>query len=192
MIAPSIMVTLLTAMSLEATRDKIETCAVPASALLGRYVGEHAYTDCYRVEVCATVTQAQFVYAFYTTRVFKLERAILKWAVAKASDDAGAGQLARGEIDRFSAWHVEQRSENQLLLADYRGRTRSWLMSVPTGDENSATTELYFGSAVVPNTNPAMGEARLGLVFRLLLRFHKIYSRILLHAAKSQLQRQAR
>lgn len=173
-------------------RDKIETCAIPGNALLGRYVGEHAYTDCYRVEVALTVTQSQFVYAFYTTWVFKLERAILKWVVARPSSDAEAMRLAAGEIEQFSAWHVEDRSENQLLLSDFRDRTRSWLMTLPAGDESSAGTRLYFGSAVVPRKDPATGEAGMGSMFRVLLGFHRIYSRILLHSARSRLLRQAR
>jgi len=176
-------------MPADATRDQVEACAVP-DALLGRYAGEHAYADCYRVEVAASVTLEQFVYAFYTTRVFKLERAILQWVVAKPSTDAGARQLARGELDRFAAWDVEDRSDNQLLLSDYRGRTRSWLMTLPGGDENSPGTVLYFGSAVVPVTDPAGGAGRLGLLFHCLLGFHKVYSRILLHAARARLLRQ--
>jgi hypothetical protein len=36
------------------------------------------------------VTLAEYVNAFYTTRVFRLERIILKWAVSRPSTDAQA------------------------------------------------------------------------------------------------------
>lgn len=129
--------------------------------------------------------------AFYTTWIFKLERAILKWAVSRASTDLDAKRLAEGEIDRFSAWSVEDRNDNQLLMCDFQGRTRSWLMTLPAGDQDTATTGLYFGSAVVAQSNPS-GAAKMGLLFRALLGFHKIYSRILLHAAKTRLLHQLR
>lgn len=167
----------------------IKSCPLPVDALLGSYIHAGAYTDCYRAELPGTVTQAQYVNAFYTTWVFKLERAILKWAVSMPSLDSEANQLAQGEIDNFAAWHVESRCDNQLLLSDFRGRTRSWLMTLPASDTNRAKTHLYFGSAVVPAQDPRSGETRLGLVFGALLGFHKIYSRILLHSARARLKR---
>ena len=167
----------------------IKPCSLPAAALLARYVGDRAYTDCYRVEIPGTVTQVEFVVAFYTTWVFKLERAILQWAVSRASTDLDARQLAEGEIDRFSAWSVEDRNQNQLLMCDFQGRTRSWLMTLPAGDQDTAATGLYFGSAVVAQRDPN-GVAKTGLLFRALLGFHKVYSKILLHAAKTRLLRQ--
>ncbi len=65
---------------------------------------------------------------FYTTLLFKLERFILKWTVSKSSTDAQARQLSDGEIEQFAAWHVEGRNENEILMCDFGGRTRSWLM----------------------------------------------------------------
>ncbi len=61
--------------------------------------------------------------AFYTTGVFKLERRILKWAVARPSTDEQARQLAAGAIDAFfAAWRVERPHElPQLLLFDFSG-----------------------------------------------------------------------
>jgi hypothetical protein len=74
-----------------------------------------------------SVSQAQYVSAFYTTFVFKLERLILKWTVSKPSTDAQVKRLADGSIDSFAAWMVEARSQNQLLMCDYQRLTRSWL-----------------------------------------------------------------
>ena len=161
---------------------------MPDQALLGRYCGDGAYTDCYATEVSGAVPHAEYVTAFYTTWVFKLERLILRWLVSKPSNDAQARQLAEGSIDSFAAWHVEKRSENQLLLCDFLGRTRSWLMVAPAVTRDQ--TRLYFGSAVVPARNPKTGTRKLGRGFYALLGFHKIYSKVLLYSAKSRLERQ--
>ena len=56
------------------------------------------------------------------------------------------------DIEKFAAWHVENRSENEILMCDFRGRTRSWLMVAPVSTVSDARTRLYFGSAVVPRT----------------------------------------
>jgi hypothetical protein len=148
---------------------------------------EGAYTDCYSTDLDKTVSQAAFVEAFYTTWVFKLERSILKWAVAKPSTDAQAKRLAQGSLDVFSAWTVEDRCEDQLLLCDLHGRTRSWLMAVPFKEFSGSGTRLYFGSAVVPPKGRKTGDNDIGTGFRLLLGFHKLYSEILLRVAKNRL-----
>lgn len=163
----------------------IRPCPLPEASLLDRYRLRDAYTDCYSTDIADTVTQAAFVQAFYTTWVFKLERLILKWAVWKPSTDAQAAQLAQGGVDAFSAWTVEDRREDQLLLCDMHGRTRSWLMAVPLEGRSGTGTRLYFGSAVVPAKGK---ETDIGAGFRFLLGFHKLYSKVLLHAAKRRLQ----
>ena len=166
----------------------IESCPLPDNALLDRYRRDGAFTDCYTTEISGVVRQPQLVLAFYTTAVFKLERLILKWAVSKPSTDVQAAQLAEGSIDAFAAWQVEARTENQLLMRDTYGRTRSWLMVVPIPHGSGARTRLYFGSAVVPEKNPKTGRSRPGLVFRALLGFHKLYSVVLLYSARSSLE----
>ena len=158
---------------------------LPAQALLAKYARGGAYTDCYATEMAASVSHAEFVEAFYTTALFKIEALLLAWFVAKPSSDAHARQLAAGERDAFAAWSVEARSVDQLLLSDFQGRTRSWLMVAPI----PGGTRLYFGSAVVPTVNKATGQARMGFAFRALLGFHKLYSRALLSAARSRLAR---
>jgi hypothetical protein len=72
-------------------------------------------------------------------------------------------------------------------MCDYQGRTRSWLMSAAAPDGDATRTRLYFGSAVVPALNPRSGRNEMGFVFRALLGFHKIYSRVLLGAAATRL-----
>jgi hypothetical protein len=166
--------------------DKIRSIAVPESALLAKYTRAGAYTDCYTCVAPGSVSHAQFIETFYTTVPFKLERLILKWLVAKPSSDLGARELAAGTRVEFAAWTVEARAMDQLLMCDYMARTRSWLMVEPAGSAMSPATRLYFGSAVVPVADKASGELRLGKYQRL-LGFHRLYSRVLLGAARSRL-----
>jgi hypothetical protein len=167
----------------------IWSCQLPSDALLKRYLASGAYADCYVTEVARRVSHAEFVEAFYTTAVFKLERLILRVLVSRSSTDAQAGQLARGELSSFAAWSVEGRVPNQLLLSDLSGRTKSWLMVAENSD--FIGTRLYFGSAIVPVHSRKTGRTSLGPVFTALLGFHKLYSRLLLRAAERRLSRKA-
>ena len=166
----------------------IRACPLPDAALLKRYDDIGAYTDCYETDFDCHVSHEQFVVAFYTTWLFKLERWILSWAVKRPSTDAQAVELARGHRDQFAAWSVEARCMDQLLLCDLHGRTRSWLM-VSSDGEVGQGTRLYFGSAVVPRVDPATRIPSPGLLFRALLGFHRVYSILLLRAACSRLVR---
>ena len=166
----------------------IQPCSLPRGALLNTYKRTGAYTDCYATDIHGSVSHQQFVTAFYTTPLFKLERVILKWAVSKPSTDVDAQQLASGAVDAFAAWRVEKRSENQLLMCDLHGHTRSWLMVAPLKTDRGPATRLYFGSAVVPVKSASTGTLAIGFGFRALLGLHKIYSKALLFAARSQLK----
>jgi hypothetical protein len=146
-----------------------------------------AYADCYCIDVEGRVAQAAFIEAFYSTWLFKLERLLLAWFVARPSTDEDARRLGAGAVSGFAAWSVERQDAQQLLLCDFQGRTRSWLMAVPADD--GASTRLYFGSAVVPVRDRATGETSLGFPFRALLGYHKLYSRLLLAAAARRLAR---
>lgn len=161
---------------------------LPDDALLARYRANGAHTDCYATEIPGRPTLTQYVTAFYTTPVFRLERLVLKLALARPSTDEEAAQLAEGRRDTFAAWRVESRNDNQLLLADLQGRTRSWLMVKPD-PVNSERTHLYFGSAIVPRENPDSGKRSLGPVFTALMGFHKVYSQVLLASACAGLPR---
>jgi hypothetical protein len=160
--------------------------ALPEAALLQRYLGR-GYTDCWATEVEGLVPHAAYVEAFYTTPVFRLERWILRIAVSRPSTDDDARRLAAGESDAFAAWSVEARAPDQLLLCDMLGRTRSWLMVTP-GDAPERT-RLWFGSAVVAARDEKTGEPVLGRSYSALLGFHKLYSRVLLSAARARLRR---
>jgi hypothetical protein len=171
---------------------KIRSCRLPSDSLLNRYVASGAYADCYVTEVARAVSLPEFVEAFYTTAMFKLERLMLRLFVSRPSTDTQAGQLARGELSSFAAWSVEGRGADQLLLSDFTGRTKSWLMVAAPENPDSIGTRLYFGSAVVPVRNAKTGRKGLGPVFGALLGFHRLYSRVLLRAAGRRLSCKAR
>jgi hypothetical protein len=156
--------------------------------MLDKHAKNGAYADCYWTQVPERVAFPEFIFTFYTTPLFKLERFILKLIAAKPSTDIQARQLAEGSCNKFAAWHVEARRENEILMCDFRGRTRSWLMTVPVNTANGSRTQLYFGSAIVPKRNPKTGELSLGFGYQALLGFHKIYSVLLLHSAKLRIQ----
>ncbi|MGA0601505.1 DoxX family protein [Caulobacter sp. KR2-114] len=162
----------------------IEAADLPAGALLGRYAGQGGYADCLVVRVPGHVTQAAFVEAFYTTALFKLERLVLAVLLARPSSDAQARRLAAGQAERFAAWTVEARTADQILLCDFLGASRSWLMSAPAAAAGDASaTTLRFGTALVPRR----GAPGLGLGFRALVPFHRVYAPALLRAAVRRL-----
>jgi hypothetical protein len=159
---------------------------LPEHSLLFGYHVRGDYTDCFTADVAGDVSQEQFVRAFYTSRLFKAERFILKWLVAKPSTDREAGLLASGTSDSFAAWTVEGRKRHQLLVCDYQGRTRSWLMVEPIMAGPGAATRLFFGTGVASATD-RKGRRTMPLLFRLLLGFHRRYARALLRSAVTKL-----
>jgi len=166
--------------------------ALPEHALLRAHHAKGDYTDCLTVDVAGNVSQQQFVMAFYTSRLFKVERFILKWLVAKPSTDREADLLASGSIDSFAAWTVEGRTPDQLLLCDYQGRTRSWLMVEPITIDADAGTRLFFGTGVISATDRRTGRKTMPLPFRLLLGFHRRYAKALLRAAVRSIESNSR
>jgi hypothetical protein len=162
-------------------------CAIPIHTLLERYARDGGYTDCYRTEVPGRVSLREYIPAFYTTPLFKLERLILMLAVKKPSTDAQAEELANGRRDQFAAWHVEGRTEEEILMCDLHGRTRSWLMVLPSNLADGSHTKLYFGSAIVPKLHPQTGSLSLGAGYRALLGFHQVYSVLLLYSVRLRL-----
>lgn len=165
-------------------------CELPPTALLLGEQAAGAFTDCYCIRVAAAITQAEFVEAFYTTRLFGLERWLIGAVASRPSTDRQARELAQGQRDDFAAWNVAARLPDQLLLADQTGRTRSWLMAQPVdAAESPRATRLYFGSALVPRIDRQTGRRRFGLLFHALLGFHRAYSQALLHAAARKLSR---
>lgn len=177
----------MTTASIAASQRSVARRALPPNALLRKYVEGGAYADCYATQIATSVRFSDYVEAFYCTGVFKFERLLLRWLVAKPSSDADARRLAQGRSDCFAAWSVEARADDQLLVCDYMRRTRSWLMIEPI----EAGARLYFGTAIVP-VGMGAGDGGLGFPFNALLGFHQLYSRVLLGAARSRLADRAR
>ncbi|HOY76346.1 MAG TPA: hypothetical protein PLN33_00990 [Hyphomonadaceae bacterium] len=168
---------------------QIEAVPLPDNALLARYRDmPGGRWDCYAAVVAGQVSAEAYIAAFYTTGLFKCERFVL-FLIGRGCTDADARALAAGKADKFAAWTVEARGENQLLVCDFLGSTRSWLMTAPA--EGSAGTRLYFGSAVVPRAKDRAGNPRTSAVFALLQPVHAFYARALLRAAARKLSRQA-
>jgi hypothetical protein len=151
----------------------------------------HARCDCFALAVDRSVTLTQFVFAFYTTPVFKLERALLHLIAKSPSTDAEARALAEGTGHEFAMWQVVERTETQLLVGDRLGRTRSWFAVTPIeprpGDRPEPATLLQFGSAIAAVRDARSGELRVGRGFQLLAGFHIHYSKLLLGAAAARM-----
>ena len=158
----------MTRQSSQAPLGSVRPCGIPTTAFLLKYQDGGAFADCYVVRVEGAVTQSGFVKAFYTTRLFKIERTLLEWVARKTATDEDAQRLADGGAATFSAWRVEEQGPDQLLLADFTGRTRSWLMAVPSPQDagsTAAATWLYFGSAVVPRRSRTGESSGMGWGF---------------------------
>lgn len=160
---------------------------LPDAALLRRFAAQGEYTDCFATPISIQSSLPVFVEAFYTTWLFRTERAILKWLLSLPSTDDEARQVADGTRDTFAAWNVEDRSKNQLLLIDVHKRTGSWFMveTLATGGR------LLFGS-VVFRTEESPAGRNMRWTYRSLLGFHRLYSRALLSAARSRLLRRSK
>jgi len=158
--------------------------APPPGSLLARLAqARDAYADAYTLKLPRRVSLAEFVEAFYTTRLFKLER----WLIARTgrpSADADVRALAQGEDRRMAAWTVEAREGDELLMHEDSGVTRSWFKA--EAGEGGATT-LWFGSAFMPRKRSPGGERQFSWLFHALLGFHRGYSRALLRAAARKL-----
>jgi hypothetical protein len=159
---------------------KTTACPVPQDALLQRYVGQGAsVTDCYVLSVPQPVDFDSFVSAFYTTALFRAERLILSITMRRRIPDSEIQEMLSGASSEFAVWRVEARADNQLLLCDLSGATRSWL-SVKTNEGHGV--DLYFGSAVV-----AKGDKPLSALTRWIMPLHILYSKHLLETAGKKL-----
>jgi hypothetical protein len=152
---------------------------VPENALHAKYARDGGYADCFVLDVKRNVPLAEFVEAFYTTGLFKLERFVLKWLAGKPSTDFEARALASGRLTTFAAWSIEAQAEGQLLMQDFRDKTRSCFIVTPVPGNNAAT-RLLFGTGI---------KRHLGVGFISLLPIHRFYSRALLGAAVARLGR---
>ena len=166
---------------------KVTACQHPPGSLLQACESEGAFADCYYIDIERRVSHREFVAAFYSTPAFKVERTLVGILLSRPSTDRDAERLADGEAESFAIWKVEKREPNQLLLAEFTGRTKSWLMVGALDGAAGAATRLFFGSAVMASQRETPNKRALGAIFYSLLWFHKLYSQVLLAAAKSKL-----
>jgi hypothetical protein len=166
--------------------------AVPDDALLRTYRGGASPErwqqsgDCFSTSVDRVVSLAEFVFAFYTSPIFRIERVILGLLAGTPSTDTEARRLADGSGTSFAIWRVGERTATQLLMCDRYERTRSWFEVVPLSD---GKTLLQFGSAVASGrVERSASRIRVSL-FRVFLKFHVMYSQLLLRAAKGGVMR---
>ncbi|HEY2678806.1 MAG TPA: hypothetical protein VGI65_17670 [Steroidobacteraceae bacterium] len=166
--------------------------AVPDDSLLKTFGGgAHperwgGYADCFEVTVDRIVTLAEFVFAFYTSPLFRVERCLLRVFIGAPSSQSDARALADGSASQFAAWYVGERTATQLLMCDRYERTRSWFGVVRISGNR---TRLQFGSAVAATRDAGRGTPHRSGGFRVMLRFHVLYSRMLLHAAAKRATR---
>jgi hypothetical protein len=166
--------------------------ALPEDSLLRTYRGGarpelwRGQGDCFAVSVDRVVSLKEFVFAFYTSPIFRIERLILGILAGARSTDIQARRLADGAGCSFAVWRAGERTATQLLMCDRYERTRSWFRVVPLND---AKTLLQFGSAVASGSGDSSAKGLRGGFFRLLLKFHVVYSQVLLHAAKLGVKR---
>ncbi len=170
---------------------RIDETPLPENALLQKYVKSGDYTDCFSVVIDKHVSQADFIEAFYNSRVFKLERFILTCLVFKPSSDRQAAQLAIGTIEKYAAWNLEARNENQLLMCDFKQATRSWLMTEKIEPNESTQTRLFFGSALIARTNQQNNEKSIPFLIKSMVPAHQFYSKCLLNSTAAKLLRTA-
>ncbi len=162
--------------------SSIEKCNAPKDSFLSCYAIEtNAYIDSFKTNIPMQVNLETYIQAFYTTRLFKLERLLLKFLASTPSTDHDVNALAANNVQHFALWNVVDRTDKQIFLN--AGRTSSWLCVEPSRQG----TRLYFGSAVATVTDEKTNKSKMGLLFTTLLGFHELYSRALLWSAKKRL-----
>ena len=162
--------------------NSIKKCNAPEDSFLFSYATEtNAYIDSFTTNIPTQVNLEKYIQAFYTTRLFKLERLLLKYLASAPLTDVDVNALAANNIQHFALWNVVARTDQQIFMN--AGRTSSWLCVA----SNEKGTQLYFGSAVKPMIDKQTGERKMGMLFTALLGFHKLYSRALLWSAKKRL-----
>ncbi|MEP4197403.1 MAG: hypothetical protein ABJL99_17415 [Aliishimia sp.] len=160
---------------------KITEASPPANSLIMQFATMEAhYSDGFCVHMPKQVDLSAFITAFYKTPLFRAERLVLRLGARAPSSDDDVDALAAGQQDTFAIWTVEGRRDDEILLGDSAGRTKSWLHVAP----NDTGTQLWFGSVVVPVLH--RGKLTKGPVFDALLGAHKVYSRMLLGSAAAK------
>ena len=148
------------------------------SFIAGVQAQAQVFADSFAVPCSGAPTLAQLLTAFYGSWVFWPERVLMGVLWRGSTSKAALEALAGGFGDRFGAWRVVQRSENEILLRDKRGATASW-MAVVAG-------QVMFGSVLYTQDRDTVKKS---VLWRALTAFHTLFSRMLLAAAARRLER---
>src|SRR5271154_45861 len=95
---------------------------VPEDSLLRTYRGGARpwrwgkYGDCFSLIADREVSLSGFVFAFYSSWVFRPERWLLAAATRAPASDQEARAVADGSAATFAVWYVGERSATQLLM----------------------------------------------------------------------------
>ncbi|APG49136.1 hypothetical protein [Phaeobacter porticola] len=166
---------------------QVEENGIPEGSLLQQFAERPGFhVDAFVAHVGFTPSLNDYIVAMFDSRVFRIERALLALAAFKPTFKEGVAALAAAESDRLASWKTVQRTEQELLMEVEKGRVRTWLMVEPA---QGGASKLWFGSAVVPKPAQTGKAGGIGFVFRTLMGFHKLYSRVLLRAAIHGLKR---
>lgn len=162
---------------------------LPPESLLARLRGPECYRDAFRASLPGEVSLGELVTAFFSSRVFLTERMALH-LIGRGAGQAEIAALAAGETQRFAAWEMEAREENQLLMHDFLDQTCCWLAVSTRGPDGAlcgplpvpevGRTFIWFGTGVREVGGPIM---------RHLQGAHRFYARQLLAGAARGLAR---
>ncbi|MEO0370235.1 MAG: hypothetical protein AAF231_02160 [Pseudomonadota bacterium] len=164
---------------------KITAIPLPTNSFLNAATQQTGcYADCFEVAVPCTPLKddleayfARYVFVFFDSWVFRLERRILRLAGKEGTHHEDIAALARAETGRMAAWITRERGQAELLLAVPDTPILTWLQVAQT----DSALLLRFGSGILPQTD----KSRPHWGFRATYWAHRVYSRVLLHAAQA-------
>ncbi|WP_299989607.1 hypothetical protein [uncultured Ruegeria sp.] len=166
---------------------QVEEHSIPEGSLLHQFAKRPGYhADAFVAHVGFVPSQSEYIMAMFDSPVFRIERALLALAAFKPSFAKDVAALALVENDQIACWKTVQRTQQELQMKVEKGRVRTWLMVEPA---QGGASKLWFGSAIVPKPAQTGKAGGIGFVFRTLMGFHKLYSRVLLRAAIRGLKR---
>ncbi len=161
----------------------IKSSPLPEGAFLQNEITDpEVYADCFYADLPRRVTLQQYIRAYFDAPVFRAERVILKHALSSPSTTEDVHNLAKGTGTSLAAWHMTHRDNEQILLAIPKGPVRTWLM-VTKHPSKTGHSRLYFGTALVPPSNPRKSQLKIPPVYRFFIGPHRLYSRLLLSQA---------
>ncbi|QZD91391.1 hypothetical protein K3162_07340 [Qipengyuania xiapuensis] len=160
---------------------------LPPESLLARRRGPECYRDAFRASVTGEVSLGELITAFFSSRTFLTERMALH-LIGRGAGHAEIAALAAGRTQRFAAWEVEAREEEELLMHDFLDKTCCWLAVSSRGEDGAldgplpvpetGRTYIWFGTAVREFEGPIVSRLRGA---------HRWYARHLLEAAARRL-----